>query len=349
MTPYFHAYKKDDLDLFIRPRPGETKLGEVVSVPGELPLKTFLETTPASFVVIGVAEDIGVLANYGNPGTDTAWRLFLRAFLNIQSNEFTGAHTITVIGHLSFDALKLKIEKMPINPEEKVDEYRNAVTIIDNAVEELIQLIVSHRKIPIVVGGGHNNCYPIIKGTATALALTNAGYTRAINCVNLDAHIDYRTAEGRHSGNGFRYAKQEGFLRKYFALGVHENYMHQDVLEELHDSDEIAFITYEDIFIQQRKLWVKALEEATAFMGNSHTGIELDLDGIEYLPSSAATPCGVTSREALQYVSHIASHCKVGYLHICEGIASKEDALVGKLITYVVTTFIKNITLGTHG
>jgi formiminoglutamase len=346
MTPYFHAYKKDDLDLFIRPRAGETKLGEVIPVPGEVPLKTFLETTPASFVVIGVAEDIGVLANCGNPGTDTAWRLFLRAFLNIQSNEFTMAHTIAVIGHLSFDALKLKIEKMPVTPEIKIDEYRNAVTIIDNAVEELIQVIVSHRKIPIIVGGGHNNCYPIIKGTATALASTNAARIKGINCVNLDAHIDYRIAEGRHSGNGFRYAKQEGFLRKYFALGIHENYIHQDVLKEMHASEDIAFITYEEIFIQQLKSWAKALEAAAAFMENSPTGIELDLDSIEYLPSSAATPCGVTTREALQYINYMASQSKVTYLHICEGIASKEDALVGKLISYAVTTFIKTITSG---
>ena len=341
MTPHFHAYKKDDLDLFVRPRPGETKLGEVVSVPGEVPLETFLQTTPATFVVIGIAEDIGVLANCGNPGTDTAWRLFLRAFLNIQSNEFTLAHTITVIGHLSFDALKLRIENLAVAPDAKVDEYRNAVSTIDDAVTELIHLIVLHGKIPVVIGGGHNNCYPIIKGTAMALSSLDTMRAKGINCVNLDAHIDYRIAEGRHSGNGFRYAKQEGFLLKYFALGIHENYMHQDVLEEIRHADDITFVTYEDIFIQQQKSWAKALEEATAFMENSRTGVELDLDSIEYLPSSAATPCGVTPREALQYVSYVASHCKVSYLHICEGIASQEDALVGKLISYVVTTFIK--------
>jgi formiminoglutamase len=39
-----------------------------------------------------------------------------------------------------------------------------------------------------------------------------------VNAINFDAHSDFRILEGRHSGNGFSYAYEEGFLKKYFIL-----------------------------------------------------------------------------------------------------------------------------------
>jgi formiminoglutamase len=39
-----------------------------------------------------------------------------------------------------------------------------------------------------------------------------------VNAINFDAHSDFRILEGRHSGNGFSYAYEEAFLKKYFIL-----------------------------------------------------------------------------------------------------------------------------------
>jgi formiminoglutamase len=41
---------------------------------------------------------------------------------------------------------------------------------------------------------------------------------RKTGAINFDAHSDFRILEGRHSGNGFSYAYEEGFLKKYFIL-----------------------------------------------------------------------------------------------------------------------------------
>ena len=87
----------------------------------------------------------------------------------------------------------------------------------------LIFKIVSAGKTPIVIGGGHNNAYGNIKGTSLAL-------NKPINVINFDAHTDFRALEGRHSGNGFSYAFQEGFLNNYFIFGIHENYSSKAVL-----------------------------------------------------------------------------------------------------------------------
>ncbi|HEX6225623.1 MAG TPA: formimidoylglutamase [Chryseolinea sp.] len=343
MSEYFQPYAKSDIDHLIRRREGETKFGEIVILPEDTPLKSFLETIAAPFIIFGVAEDIGVLANSGNGGTGSAWNSFLQSLLNIQANHFTKPENIAVIGHLVFDDLKQEIEEGDLTAHEKIAAYRRAVTIIDEAVTELVRSIVLAQKIPIVVGGGHNNAYPIIKGTASALM--ERGDTKGINAVNLDAHLDYRVAEGRHSGNAFRYAKQEGFLHRYFALGIHENYIPDSILTEIRRMNDIKFITYEEVFVYQRKSWAQALEDATQFLGEgTSTGIELDLDSVEGVPTSAATPCGVSAREALQFVAHMSDRFDVKYLHICEGIATGDNLLVGKLICNMVLSFVKGFT-----
>ena len=334
---HFIPFTKTQLNEIVKKRANETKFGETIDVPQGESIGSFLKNTDARFVLFGIAEDIGVLANYGNAGTANAWQSFLLSFLNIQANDFTRTD-LAVIGHLSFDELKSNIEKTSINEETRIQEYRNAVSIVDAAVCELVQFIISHNKIPIIIGGGHNNSYPIIKGTSLALKST-------INCINVDAHIDYRRAEGRHSGNGFRYAKQEGFLKKYFVVGLHENYIPQPILEEIEKDGEVNFITYESIFIRQEKNWQQSLEEAAQFVdSNSTIGLELDLDAIENISSSAMSPSGISALEARQYVSIISSKSTIAYLHICEGIPSNETSAktVSKLISYLVSDFFKS-------
>ena len=105
--------------------------------------------------------------------------------------------------------------------------------------------------------------------------------------------------------------KKQGYLMKYFALGIHENYIPNNILTEVNENKEIDFITYEDIFIRQKKTWTEALHEVEKFIGkNTYTGIELDLDSIEHLPASAATPCGVSPRETLQYIERMSIHLR---------------------------------------
>ncbi|MGF1948884.1 arginase family protein, partial [Enterococcus gallinarum] len=75
----------------------------------------------------------------------------------------------------------------------------------------------------------HNNAYPCIKGAAKGWHKAGVLEIAQINAVNLDAHADYRAMEGRHSGNAFRYAEEDGYLEKYCVIGLHENYITQNV------------------------------------------------------------------------------------------------------------------------
>nr|WP_308225039.1 hypothetical protein [Flavobacterium sp. J372] len=61
--------------------------------------------------------------------------------------------------------------------------------------------------------------------------------------------------EGRHSGNGFSYAYEEGFLRKYFIFGLHENYCGKGVMETIKKTEgRVKYNTYEQIAVTREKV-----------------------------------------------------------------------------------------------
>jgi formiminoglutamase len=343
---YFKFYNKQDVLSLTRIRRFETKLGERVQViadPGNI--EESLKNSNAKFVIIGIPEDIGVKANYGVGGTDTAWVPFLSSFLNIQSNDFIEGSDILLLGHFDFSPVSQLIETNAHHYEEKVDAYRHAVNQLDEAVEPLIKLIVQSGKLPVVIGGGHNNAYPLIKGAAKGLYKTGQIPLASINCINLDAHADFRPLEGRHSGNAFSYAEEDGYLQKYCIIGIHENYLTQNIWMDVVNNPFIDFITYEDIFIHEKRDFLQAIAHATTFTEDTYTGIEVDLDCVQNTLSSAISPSGVDPIHARQFVSYAAADTKTAYLHICEGASQLNDGRscesTGKLISFLVSDFLK--------
>jgi formiminoglutamase len=219
------------------------------------------------------------------------------------------------------------------------------VNIIDEEVENMLKVIAACNKIPIVIGGGHNNAYPIIKGVAKGLAKNNVIPLAQINCVNLDAHTGYGATEGRHSGNAFKYAEEDGYLGKYSVIGVHENNISQSVLMDMHNNPFIDYITFEEIFIHERKNFIQAVAHATGFTDGGFTGVELAIDCIESVLGSATTPSGISVLQARQYVNFAATDAKVAYLHICNAAVQlangRKDESTGQLMAYLVSDFIK--------
>lgn len=343
---YFKFYKKHDVLSVTNTRKFETKLGErlqVISNPENF--EQSLQESKAKFVLFGIPEDIGVKANYGLGGTGTAWDAFLSSFVNIQSNDFLEGSDILLLGRFDFTEIESLIETNAHNFDERVDAYRHAVNQVDEAVEPLIKLITQYNKIPIAIGGGHNNAYPLIKGAAKGLYKAGQIPLASINCINLDAHADFRPLEGRHSGNAFSYAEEDGFLQKYCVIGIHENYLTQNIWMDVVNNPFIDFITYEDIFIHEKRNFLESIAHATTFTEDTYTGIELDLDCIENTLSSAATPSGVDPLHARQFISYAAADSKTAYLHICEGDSlladGRRNATIGKLIAYLVSDFLK--------
>lgn len=321
-------------------RSGEIKFGEKMqTVPKGVDTVAFLNECKAKFVLLGIPEDIGVRANFGRVGTATAWESAIKSIANIQHNRFCKGSQLLVLGSLNVAEDLKKAADLDFHKTEDRQLLSQLVEKIDKEVAHIIFTIVKAGKIPIIVGGGHNNAYGNIKGTALAKG-------KPVNVVNLDAHSDFRILEGRHSGNGFSYAFDEGFLKKYFIFGLHESYTSKNVLLRLKDlEDRIRFNTYDEISIRKEKNFEQELNQGLTFIKGDCFGIEIDLDSLPNIASSAMTLSGFSVEQARQLIYHFGQHANASYLHICEGAPDLSDdknpQLIGKLIGYLITDFIK--------
>jgi formiminoglutamase len=329
-----------DLSKITNHRSGEVKFGEqMLTVPKNIDVKEFLKTCEPQFVVFGIPEDIGVRANFGRPGADSAWNSAIASIANIQHNRFCKGYSILVLGQLDVAAEMEEIQHLNFHDTADRKRMSELVVQIDKEVAHIITIIVKAGKIPIIIGGGHNNAYGNIKGMALAKG-------KPVNAVNFDAHSDFRILEGRHSGNGFSYAFEEGFLKNYFIFGLHESYTSKSVLKKLRDlEDRVQFNTYDEINIRKEKNFVQEMYLAHNFIKDTSYGIEIDLDSIPNIPTSAMTLSGFSVEELRQFIYFFGKHHNASYLHICEGAPSlgheKNNHLVGKLIGYLITDFIK--------
>jgi formiminoglutamase len=343
---HLKVYHKQDVLSLTRLRRFETKLGERLQIISDAnDIERSLRASNAQFVLFGIPEDLGAKGNFGIGGTDTLWIPFLQSFLNIQSSDFFDGAELLLVGHFDFGDIQYLIDTTARSDDEKIEAYRHAVNAIDEEVEHLVKLTTELKKIPIVVGGGHNNSYPLIKGAAKGWHKAGIIPLAQINCINLDAHADYRPMEGRHSGNAFRYAEEDGYLQKYCIVGLHENYLPQNVWVDIVNNPFIDCITFEDIFLHEKRSFIQAVAHATGFTEDTLTGIDLDLDSVQNTLSSAMTPVGITPIHARQYISFAAADSKPAYLHICEGATrlsdGRSDATSGKLTSYLISDFVK--------
>jgi len=321
-------YSQSDIDKLIIYRDGETKIGQKVEVylNGEESFFSnaaisidILTKNKAKFVLLGIPEDIGVRANAGIAGASTTWKSALMAFLNIQSNRFLSGEDVLVLGHFEIEEPK----------DLSIIGLRNKVAEIDHLVYPIIEKIVSAGKIPIVIGGGHNNAYPIIKGTSLAK-------NQAIDVLNIDAHADLRKQEGRHSGNGFTYALAENCLANYYMYGLHQNYNNEATVNEIETNSKLNAVFFDDI--------LKGTDDQDFIAKiDSIAGLEIDLDCIQNVLSSAETPSGFTVNEIRKLILTTRAH--FSYMHISEGATRLLDGrvskLTSKLIAYLISDFVK--------
>ncbi|MBC3765952.1 arginase family protein [Neptunicella marina] len=284
------------------------------------------------YVVFGVPEDIGPRANLGRGGANKAWSAFCRYFLNLQANRFLAADNILLLGEL----------KVPLCESNKPDNLRAACNELDQSVFELAKTCFDSGLIPIIIGGGHNNAYPIIKACSQSSE-------QKLAVVNLDPHSDFRPMEGRHSGNPFRYAHHQGYLEHYAVVGLHEQKNSDDALNAMQQAG-FRYFSIQQWLWQQQISWSQIVEQTTTYLTKNKQpiGIELDVDAISTMPSSALTHCGVSVTDAMRYVSQFSTLPNVRYLHLAEGAPEHHPAgvdagmvQVGQTLAELVSAFVK--------
>ena len=327
-----------DAEQLIARRAGETKLGEALHVAEGEDWLDNLNAHPAGIVILGIPEDIGVRANYGIGGVRTLWPAFLKALLNVQNDPMLRAENVLVAGAFDCSALYKHLQDC-----DDTELLRNAVAAIDEAVWPLIRKISETGKTPVIIGGGHNNAYPIMKGCSLALG-------KPLGVVNIDPHTDFRQPEGRHSGNGFRYAFDEGLLARYAVPFLHRNYNNPAILKELEGQPDHFYAAFFDgLLLDVQKAITSRMYAVQRHLDKLPVGVEIDLDSIPGVLASAATPTGLSMedvRKALILLCVLPDRPPV-YLHICEGAAvlddGRADPLAGKRVAYFVTDFLRAV------
>ena len=322
MSTILEHYTNKDLLSRTLIRQGEERLGQRITAVNERDW-TSADSLPYKFIIIGIEEDFGVRANHGRGGANRAFQSFLNYFLNMQANRFFPSDAVSILGAV---VPTTSVE------DDKIGALREATAANDHTVSAIVRRITELGAIPVVIGGGHNNSYGCLKGISEIKGL-------AINCLNIDAHTDLRSKEGRHSGNGFTYAAEAGYLANYFMLGLQENHTPEYVWQTIEHNDAYNEVSFEDL--QSGELTQdEALIHVAEHLGMEY-GLELDVDVIANFPSSAQSVSGFSLDQVRQiiYALDMLPH----YLHLCEGrVTSEEEGdVVGRGLALLVSDFIK--------
>ncbi len=327
MEPFIF-FTEETRNKHLHPRLGETKFGEELSFLSSL---NDLQATKARYVIFGVPEDIGIQANYGKPGAHTTWEAFLASFLNIQVNRYNQPENCVVLGHVNCTEFKKEAQNILAESPVKREKLGAIVEKIDTVVSHVVARIVAAGKIPIIIGGGHNNAFGNIKGTAEGLG-------RMINVLNIDAHTDLRHTDYRHSGNGFSYAQERGFMEHYAMFGIHKNYTPEYIYKNIAQNPQISLLYYEDLLALSTTELIAVFKETCKSL-SPQFGLEIDCDSIAHFSASAQTPSGFSIDSIRTLLTH-ASKENIHYLHLAEA-ADAGTGQIGKALSYFVSDFIR--------
>jgi formiminoglutamase len=335
---FLKLYGAQEVNALTRKRAGEEKIGEKVkTLSGDW--EKHIRSTSGRYVIVGIPEDIGIRANYGRSGAHTAFKPGLESFLSQQSNDFlTGENTI-VLGEIQVNDLMERAHDLDSKSKKDIELLRVLVSELDDRVSSVLVKIFSAGKIPIVIGGGHNNAFGNIKAAHSALR-------KKINVINCDQHLDFRPLDGRHSGNAFSYAFSNDFLGKYAVFGMHEQYNLRLALNQFKENaGQLWYSSYESIFVREEVGYSEALQHCIGFVKGEACGVELDMDAITNAPTSAKTSSGLSPVQARQFVYQCARKLDAVYFHVAEAAPVlshiKADNKTGKLIAYLISDFMK--------
>lgn len=309
-------------------RAGETKFGEQLQIVSSF---DHLKNTKAQYIIFGIPEDVGIQGNFGKPGAAYTWDSFLDAFLNIQANQYNNPNNCLILGQVDCSSFMEQAAEITQDKDKSEQDLGYTVNQLDQIIAPIVKEIVFMGKTPIIIGGGHNNAYGNIKGTSEALRQT-------INALNIDAHTDLRQTDYRHSGNGFSFAKKDGFLNKYAMFGIHKNYTPQYIFDQCTKDDSMLIDLFEDLISHPLAQKLKRFENQRLFLNNSYA-LEIDCDAIKDFPSSAMTPSGFSIRSIRNFIRETKND-EIHYLHLCEAVA-KDNTQIGKALSYFVSDFIR--------
>lgn len=306
---------------FVKTREQETKVGQALACLREgddLPeLLASHAADGCRVALLGVPESIGPQANCGQGGAEGGWNAFLNSFLNLQATPALPVQDVLLVGHVDCDDLMEQADQFAVGDPQRLAHLRELCAQVDQRVLQVLTPLFNAGYEVILIGGGHNNAYPLLK------ALYESDGQQCAS-VNLDPHADFRPREGRHSGNGFSYAYTEGALANYHVVSLHEGKNSATSLRQLAE----AGFSYHSIHRLYDMQFVDALNDVNDLVNSwqKPLGLEVDVDAIMQAPASALNYTGVGMPQAYRYVSTLAGYHSTRYLHLAEAAPARHPA-----------------------
>ncbi|TMP35060.1 formimidoylglutamase [Pseudoalteromonas rubra] len=312
---WLHIYSEADITAYSHTRENEQRFWQTLSYlqPKEDLTQALRDAAQfgIKYVLVAINEDLGPRANCGRGGAHLGWQAFLQRFLNLPCNRFLTPNDVLLLGEVRCDDLQQQGADLDNRDTEQLAQLRTLNAQLDERVSIVMKAIFDAGLTPIVIGGGHNNCFGLLQ----ALAQSSQ---QACQAINFDPHADFRALEGRHSGNGFSYAYEQGYLSDYHVVGMHEQKNNHTIISAL-DQAGFSYSSYQDILVRRKLTLTEACNVGLRrFAVDAPLGVEVDVDAISGMPVSAYTNCGFTVNDAEHFVHMAASQDNARYLHLCE-------------------------------
>ncbi|WP_127346199.1 formimidoylglutamase [Pseudidiomarina mangrovi] len=335
-----------DCQALFSPRVGEHRLGEVLAQLSPCDdLQSYQHALAQAWnqgqriLLVGVPESIGPRANLGRGGAEHGWQAALKGLLNLQANELVASDLLLLAGSVVTDDLQQASADLDPQDSAQLEQLRDLCAQLDERVSAVLQPAFAQGFAVILIGGGHNNAYPLLTSLAEATE-------HQVGAINLDPHADFRACEGRHSGNGFSYAYEHGALGHYHVVGLHPAKNNARSIQRLQQAG-FGWVTLQQLWQQP---WAEQLLALKQLSDNWHCpfGIEIDVDALYAVPASAINFIGLSVSHAATLVSSLASHRNARYLHLAEAAPSLHpqgqssgDIVTAQLLSELVLAYLE--------
>lgn len=278
-------------------------------------LTALKQYAPVRYVVLGISEDIGPRANLGQPGAECGFSAFRDALVNIQHNNLVRGDEIIFLGEVDLENLQKNSLGLDPGMPEDLANLRRMVGEIDCRVVPLVRAIIKAGFEPILVGGGHNNAYPVILGMHQA-------FDKTISVYNFDPHADCRPLEGRHSGNGFSQAITELKVSDYSVIGLKPEYNSEKTMMFLQEFDVFFEESYYQDMLSADSVNLAISEAIESYADEQKPKhpclVTVDCDAVIDMPSSARTATGFSQANAFRFIQDVIDNKMVRALYIAE-------------------------------
>ena len=132
-------------------------------------------------------------------------------------------------------------------------------------------------------------------------------------------------------------------MKQYGVFGLHEAFNNEFIRDFL-NRENISFRFFEDYLKGSNEFY----KDVLAFVEhqNAPIGLEIDMDAIAYMPSSAMSPSGWALDDIRSFILKLdPSKGQIAYLNLTEAapINEREELMVGKALSYLVRDFCRTV------